>query len=634
IMALSEHGWPSGLFNLLDEITTQKRKTQKAAGIGFELDFSVRLTWQAIDEHTSKVKVNVKERQGNANRKACGQECFDLIKGMHERAAGFLESLAHEPPRTTYGDARWATDQDLGASSYLHDQLEPSQLLLGPHSQKKFVALPADETEKHSMVCGPTGCGKTSTLFVPNLIMRTGWSTIVTEATAGSVESDDPEELASEAPDLMDKTAGYRQQMGHKIYYFNPDDLRSDCINPITGITTIRQAGRLANLLIRNTNIRVDASGDPFWEQAETALLTSLVMHTAVANGDLGMTRQLLRLGPKGLADLLQNSPAKEARLRYQEFVGWSTEATRNSIVIGLMQRLELWTQPRIVALTSKNDIDWEALKDELFSFYLAVPADKPELKPCAAIMFAYLINFVCAKKLKHRVSLYLDEFTNFGYIPDFPNRLSIIRHRHVPAMLGLQDYAQAEEIYKTTASTLFSQPGTRIFFKPQTLGQAKIISETLGIETRYERSVSSSCQITEKEFGKELLTPGAVQMLEKGHAIVLTPSSPPLKLKRFQPHEFDYATKIKLPPRRLLKVDDSLVRVCEETKELPAWTGYGAEAKGADERVKTKALAEPQQEKIVQERQKEKESQPEKEPEKKKSERSYNEYGDRMPRF
>lgn len=626
IMSLAENGWPPGLYNLLDEMTSQKRKSERASGIGYELDFAARLTWQAVDENLTKLTVTVKERQGNANKNECQQECFNLIKGINDRAAGFLQALQNEALRTTYGDARWATQNDLEEAGYLYDELQSSQLLLGPHEKKKFLALPADETERHSMVCGPTGCGKTSTLFVPNLIERTGWSTIVSEATAGTVESDNPEETPTEGPDLMGKTAGYRQQKGHKIYYFNPDDLRSDRINPVAGIKTIRQATRLANLLIKNTNIRVDTGGDPFWETAETALLTSLLMYSAGENGDLGMTRQLLRGGPKELAYLLENSKVPEARARYKEFISWGTEATRNSVVIGLMQRLELWTQPRVVALTACNDIDFDKLKDELFTFYLAVPADKPELKPCAAIIFTYLINFISAKKLKHRISLYLDEFTNFGYIPDFPNKLSIIRHRHIPAMLGLQDYAQAEEIYKTTASTLFSQPATRIYFKPQTLAQAKIISESLGTETKYERSVSSNCQISEREFGRDLMTPGAVQQLTKGHAIVFTPNTPPLKLKRFEPQEFEQATKVPLPPRRLLKVDDSLIQECQKTRELPAWASTAREANA--ERQEREQQKQPvKEDRLEQER-------AEKEKAKAKDERSYNEYGDRMPRF
>lgn len=580
IMSLADNGYPPGLFNLLDEITTGKRKSQKASGIGYDLDFSVKLSWQPESERETRLTVSVIEREGHLTARECQRECFKIIQGIDKRASGFTELVKQTKNRTTYGDARWATTEDLAGANYLGTSVHSSQLLLGPYGDNKFVALPADETERHALVCGPTGCGKTSTLFVPNLLERTEWSAIVSEATAGTVESKNPEEVPTEGPDLFRKTAGYRAKMGHKIYYFNPDDLSSHRINPIQGITTIKQSSRLATLLIKNTSTRIDTTADPFWETAETALLTSLIMYAAGNKGNLGDVRNLLRDGPKSLASQLQNSIVAEAQARYEEFLHWSTENTRNSIVIGLMQRLELWTQPSIVALTGTNDVDFEELQNELFTFYLSVPADKPELKPCAAIIFTYLLNFVAVKPLKHRLSLYLDDFTNFGYITDFPNKLSIIRHRHIPAMLGLQDYNQAEEIYKSTAATLFSQPATRIFFKPQTLAQAKIISESLGTENVYERSVSSNCQINEKEFGRDLMTPGAVQMLKKGRAIVFTPNTNPINLVRFEPGTYSEKSSIVPPPRRVLSVDDSLIRQCEEWREhqRQAEAGFKAE--------------------------------------------------------
>ena len=163
--------------------------------------------------------------------------------------------------------------------------------------------------------------------------------------------------------------------------------------------------------------------------------------------------------------------------------------------------------------------------------------------------MLTYLINFVCATEFEHPVSLYLDEFTNFGYLPDFIDKMSIIRHRNLPAVLGLQDYAQAEERYGQAASLYFSQSNTRLFFKPNSLAQAKIISETLGVENVYERTVSGNCEITEREFGRDLMTPGAVQAMEIGKAIAFLPDGPPVLLERFKPQEFDDMT-VEPPPK------------------------------------------------------------------------------------
>jgi hypothetical protein len=128
-------------------------------------------------------------------------------------------------------------------------------------------------------------------------------------------------------------------------------------------------------------------------------------------------------------------------------------------------------------------------------------------------------------------------------------------------------------------------------------------------------------------------MTPGAVQMLTKGYAIVFTPNTPPLKLKRFAPQEFNFATQMKPPARRLLKVDDSLVKACQQAKEKPAWADTaqpGGERAQREREVDDKDRA-------PKKAQEEPEKEPAKETGDKKDERddrSYNEYGDRMPRF
>ena len=165
----------------------------------------------------------------------------------------------------------------------------------------------------------------------------------MTEATAGTVsEGYQAEERQSdEGPDLFLKTAGYRQKQGHKIYYFNPDDMRSHRLNPVQGITTIRQATRLTNIIRTNTKQR-ESHGDQFWEDAESNLLSSLIMYAAGKNGDLAMVRQLLRGGPEQLTAMMETSNVPEARGRFKDFLQWGTDNTRTSIVIGLIQRLEL----------------------------------------------------------------------------------------------------------------------------------------------------------------------------------------------------------------------------------------------------------------------------------------------------
>ncbi|MGH9548830.1 MAG: type IV secretory system conjugative DNA transfer family protein, partial [Terriglobales bacterium] len=378
VLSLAHNHWERGTYNLHNEIVSHKKITTKASGIGYETDYSLRVSWSVVSANNSKVIVQVSEAHGNATKKECQQQCYDVIKGINERAAGLIESIKSMPPRTKYGDARWATPGDLGQNGYVCSNYDGSNFVLGPYEEDSYLALSAKDAMRHVYVCGPTGTGKSSTIFAPNIVRRSDWSALITEAVA-----------MDEDPHLFMKTAGHREKAGHKIYYFNPNDLRSDRINLLDSVKTISDATRLANLIMTNTRMSVDTKSDPFWERNETALLTSLIMHAALSKGHLGSIRQLIRYGPAELHEVMLASPSQEARERFHEFMLWTqkTEQTRNSIVMGLIQRLELWTQPKVVALTETTDIDFEVLKDELFTFYMAVPGDIDELKPCAALI-------------------------------------------------------------------------------------------------------------------------------------------------------------------------------------------------------------------------------------------------------
>ena len=64
------------------------------------------------------------------------------------------------------------------------------------------------------------------------------------------------------------------------------------------------------------------------------------------------MVRELMREGPAVMGDILQESKNQAAKDEYGAFYQNSTEGFRNGVTSGLMQRLNLWVNPRIQALT------------------------------------------------------------------------------------------------------------------------------------------------------------------------------------------------------------------------------------------------------------------------------------------
>ena len=542
----------------LKQVTATFNKMDREGQDVWKFEFSILIKWRNLDNGVN-VLIRVSESQMQWTQFHCQEYCEEILAGIKSDAAELEETEKENEPSTVYGSARWATEADLEKAQYIGNG--ERRFVLGPNGQDGQISIPEAETAMHAIVCGPTGCGKTSTVYIPNLVERVGISAIVTEATAGD-----------EPPDLYYKTAGFRQMSGQKIYKFNPADMTSHRINPLQHVKTFDQAAQVASLIVQNTSNK-NSYGDQIWDNSERHLLTVLIMHAVSVGASLGSIRAWLCEGANGLAHILLNSQFEKVQTEYDGFYKASSEGFRNGVISGLMQRLNLWVSPGIVALTEATDIDLDSLANERFTFYLAVPAHEIRLKPLAALIFNFLLNLSLEKKFKYPLALFLDEFTNYGYVPGIAEKLTIIRHRDIPATLGFQDYVQMRKVYgEEDAGLLFSQPGTKIFFRPRDINTAKKISESLGTMTIVDRKVTSSGQIVEREISRQLMNPGEVMALERGKAIAFTPASPPLLLTTFAWQKYAGATAYAPPEFRKLQVSEELVRKCDSARRKPEW--------------------------------------------------------------
>ncbi|MFA6556647.1 MAG: type IV secretory system conjugative DNA transfer family protein [Candidatus Obscuribacterales bacterium] len=558
---LAQHSFRIDLVNdEFCELTAQLVKSERLGNTTWNYEYHFLASWEPANEGTTLLlKMNEKK---NKKDPKCKTYCDEIMQGILDRARKLQTLEKTQPKPSRYGTARWATLDDVKEAGYWGGYEDSKRFIISPGVDEEYVTLTAEDTVKHTIVCGPTGSGKTSAIFIPNLIDRLKTSAIVTEATAGN-----------EAPDLYSKTAGWRWQQGkQKIFYFNPDDLTSDPINPIDVVKGYADAQDLSRLLIENTTSK-NNYGDDVWPKSEANLLTILIAHAASIGENFGYIRRILREGPDGLVPILAASPVHEAREEFRGFTNTARDGFKYGVVAGLMQRLALWVNPRICALTAKTSIDLESLQKDLFTFYLAVPAQKTHLKPVAALIFNFILDQALKHEFAHPLYLSLDEFTNFGMIPAIAQKLSIIRHQNIAALLGVQDFIQLQQIYgQDDAKLMRSQPGTKIFFRPRTYDVAKSLSEMGGMTTIYERKVSSSGQIVEKESGRPLIDPAEVLAMDETAMIVFTPRTPPLMLPRFTWQ--DYADATCFPPlaRSEVVIDERLVRECEESAAPPKW--------------------------------------------------------------
>jgi type IV secretory pathway TraG/TraD family ATPase VirD4 len=463
---LRRHNWH---VTFVDEetgiITAERKYVDNVMGKNWNYQYSVVLRWKG-EGGFAGVLIEVNELTYGWTTRDCKERFLELGRGLYEDSRMVLD--AEEKPKK---GARWATPSELAKAGYIVKTKRPGRLLVTGDGQN-YLSLPEAETNRHALVCGPTGTGKTTGLFIPNLIERVTCSALVTEATGGKGIAD-----------LFTKTVGYRAANGHKIIYFNPDDLHSDQINPLDLVKTYMNARRIAEIIMQSTTLETH-KGDQSWENSERALLTGLILHAVSmreeGKGNLAYIVDLFDDGPEGIQKIVEESPIEAARKAFKRFMATTTPPYRNLVANGLITRLDIWNQPRIRALTEKTTIDFEALKGQLFTWYLATPADKPELKPLSALMFNLALSMVTTETFEHPVGLFLDEFTNFGYVRGMPGKLTIIRHDKIPAILGIQDFVQLENLYRNEAKLLISQPALKAFFKPNDFETAKTKSRYL----------------------------------------------------------------------------------------------------------------------------------------------------------
>lgn len=174
--------------------------------------------------------------------RALGRSCKALKRPRTERRSLAIFMGDREPTKSLRDDRPGSLNDDALAQRFVLGKF-------GEH----IVRLPERLTHRHVLVCGPTGSGKSTAIFIPNLVERTACSALVTEAVSGNG-----------MPTLYKATAGWRASKGHELVNFNPGDLTSTRINPIDQVRTIDDAQRLATLIIANTTADSHV-GDQVW---------------------------------------------------------------------------------------------------------------------------------------------------------------------------------------------------------------------------------------------------------------------------------------------------------------------------------------------------------------------------------
>jgi len=544
----------------LDQILAVERLDEQVGRDWWRHEYRVVLRWTETTTGGSLVDIEISEKKGGGTQEDCRRRCAQVIVKLQEDAERAKRVYSTKAKSTIHGGATWGDENELRKAGYITNKPEATRLIIGKTQNNEYISVPELVTNAHAIVCGRTGVGKSRGFFIPNLMERLGTNMLVTEATPGY-----------EPGELYTLTSGWRKQAGHRIYSFNPADMSSTRINPIDRVRMApqlekaREAEKLADLIIMNGSGE-ETRVDPTWDRSEKQLLVSLILHAAASEpelGHIGALRWLLLSGISRVRETMAKSKSDLAQMEFEGWLGSTSENFRFGVLSGLMTKLNPWITDQLVALTEKTDIDFEELRNQLFTFYIAVPSRSRDSKLIGSLLVNFLLDYLLDTKatMKYPTSMFLDEFTNFGKIANIANVLSIVRKAKISLVLGFQNYFQLERVYsQKEAQIIFDQPATQIYFRQKNFKEARALSEALGRTTIEEVTVNDTGRVHEFIQGRALATPDELINLT-GEVIAFTNDTWPLKLPLTTPYAYEHAMAYPPPERQAHEITEHVRR-------------------------------------------------------------------------
>ncbi|PQA50116.1 conjugal transfer protein TraG [Amnimonas aquatica] len=454
---------------------------------------------------------------------------------------------------TTYGSARWATDEEV-ASAGLTDA---AGVFLGRTS----LSYLRHEGPEHVMAFAPTRSGKGVGLVVPTLLTWPGSAVI--------------HDIKGENWTL---TAGWRSRFSHCVL-FNPTDARSAAYNPLLevrrGAHEVRDVQNIADILVDPEGALEKRN---HWEKTSHALLVGAILHVLYAGSDktlrgvanflsdpartfenalhLMMTTRHLPEGPHPVVA----SAAREVMNK--------SENERSGVLSTAMSFLGLYRDPTVAEVTSR--CDWRIADlisaEHPVSLYLVVPpSDISRTKPLIRLLLNQIGRRLTESldgsdgiARKHKLLLMLDEFPALGRLDFFESALAFMAGYGLRAFLIAQSLNQIDKAYGPNHAIL-DNCHVRIAFATNDERTAKRISDALGTATelKAQRNYAGHrlapwlghLMVSRQETARPLLTPGEVMQLPPNDAVVMVSGHPPIQAKKIRYYSDRNFTGRVLPP-------------------------------------------------------------------------------------
>ncbi len=447
-------------------------------------------------------------------------------------------------PGEEYGSAKWGNARELNKR---YAERDGKNVILTKH-----VSIGLDgyrhRRNLNILVVGGSGSGKTRFFCKPG-IMSVNCSYLIVDPKG----------------EMLRSTGYLLKDEGYDIKVFDLIHPRqSDGYNPFTYIRDDPDVLKLMDNLVKNTTPPKGASNDPFWEKAEIALDSALMLYllyeAPVEEQNFEMLMFMLECARVMEEDEQYQSPLDllfqtleerdPSHIAVREYKVYKQAAgkTAKSILVTASVRLAAFIFPQYAAMMQTDEMDFASLGERKRAIFCVIPVNDGSMNYLVSMLMTQCFQQLYLRaderyngRLPIPVRVIQDEWANVAQPDSYPKVLATCRSYNIGINIIVQNIQSIKALYKDEWEGIIGNCDTLLFLgggnEPTSL---EFVSKLLGRETVHTRTRgqtkgrSGSSSVNYQQTGRDLMTPDEIRMLPTNDALLFIRGEKPVRDKKY----------------------------------------------------------------------------------------------------
>lgn len=447
-------------------------------------------------------------------------------------------------PGEEYGSAKWGNAREL--NKRYADQNGKNVIL----TKRVSIGLDGYKHRRNLniLVVGGSGSGKTRFFCKPG-IMSVNCSYLIVDPKG----------------EMLRSTGYLLKEEGYDIKVFDLIHPRqSDGYNPFTYIRDDPDVLKLMDNLVKNTTPPKGASNDPFWEKAEIALDSALMLYllyeAPVEEQNFEMLMFMLECARVMEEDEQYQSPLDllfqtleerdPSHIAVREYKVYKQAAgkTAKSILVTASVRLAAFIFPQYAAMMQTDEMDFASMGERKRAIFCVIPVNDGSMNYLVSMLMTQCFQQLYLRaderyngRLPVPVRVIQDEWANVAQPDSYPKVLATCRSYNIGINIIVQNIQSVKALYKDEWEGIIGNCDTLLFLgggnEPTSL---EFVSKLLGKETVHTRTRgqtkgrSGSSSMNFQQTGRDLMTPDEIRMLPTNDALLFIRGEKPVRDKKY----------------------------------------------------------------------------------------------------